>query len=192
MPEGPVIALAGLPALPRLSLTQWLLAAALAVIAALLIALYGFRVDLPLIGWVGPKGVIAERDDARATVAKMTAERNAAIAESKRIAKANTATTEKADADVTDNLARESTGADAFIAAGGVRRCPTARANPAPASEGPAVDAGAGAVPVMDDVQVVTVLPEDVRICTENTVKARAWRDWGLLIEANSGAKTDE
>jgi hypothetical protein len=35
---------------------------------------------------------------------------------------------------------------------------------------------------------VVTVLPEDVRICTENTVKARAWQAWGLEIEENHEA----
>lgn len=58
------LGLVGLPALPRLSVTQWLLAGALAVIAALLIALYGLQIDLPLIGKVGPEGVIAERDTA--------------------------------------------------------------------------------------------------------------------------------
>ena len=181
-----MIGLPGLPILPRLSLTQWLLTAALAVIAALLIALYGLRIDLPLIGWVGPEGVIAERDEARATVKTMIAERNKAIAESGRIAKANTDATEKADSDVTENLAQGRSDADRFIAAGGVRRCPAARADTPAPGQSAGIDAGAGAVPVMDDLPVVTVLPEDVRICTENTVKARAWQAWGLSIEANS------
>jgi hypothetical protein len=181
-----MIGLPGLPILPRLSLVQWLLAAALAVAAALLIALYGLQIKLPLIGWVGPEGVIAQRDEARAKVAAMISERKAAIAESERIARANADATEKADSDVTANLAQERAGADAFIAAGGVRRCPAARDNAPAAGQSPAVDAGAGAVPVVDDVPVVAVLPEDVLICTENTVKARAWQDWGLSIAKNS------
>lgn len=83
MPEGNLmgpLALAGLPALPRLSLTQWLLAGALAVIAALLIALYGLQIDLPLIGKIGPEGVIAERDTAlteRDAARKLRAEERA-------------------------------------------------------------------------------------------------------------------
>ena len=132
------------------------------------------------------------RAEMQIIIDRKEAARLAAIAESLRIAALNTQATRKADEDVTENLARESAGADAFIAAGGVRRCPTARADTSAPGQGPAVDAGAGAVPVMDDVPVVTVLPEDVRICTENTVKARAWQQWGLSIEANSGAKTDE
>lgn len=120
-----------------------------------------------------------------AVQAQWDAARAAAKAASDRIAKANTTATEKANTDVTENLAREGAGADAFIARGGVRPCP-ARTNPAAQGGSAAVDAGSGALPVMDDVPaVVTVLPEDVRICTENTVKAQAWREWGLAIEAN-------
>lgn len=113
------------------------------------------------------------------------AARQAAITESLRLAALNAETTRKADADVTRNLAQERVGADAFIARGGVRQCPPARAHTPAPDQGAGIDAGAGALPVMDDVPVVTVLPEDVRICTENTVKARAWREWGLSIEAN-------
>jgi hypothetical protein len=80
---------------------------------------------------------------------------------------------------------QERAGADAFIARGGVRQCPAARTDTPAADQGPGIDAGRSALPVMDDVPVVTVLPEDVRICTENTVKARAWREWGQAIEAN-------
>lgn len=124
----------------------------------------------------GRAAVQAQWDDARAK----------AKAESDRIAAKNAETTRKADTDETRNLAQERGNADAFIARGGVRPCPAPRTN-APAEGGSAaVDAGAGAVPLVDDVPVVTVLPEDIRICTENTVKARAWREWGLGIEANS------
>lgn len=116
------------------------------------------------------------------------AARLAAVKESLRIAALNTQATRKADEDVTTNLAKERAGVDDFIARGGVRRCDTARTDTAPADQGTSVDGGSGSLPVMDDVPVVTVLPEDVRICTENTVKARAWREWGLSIEANQGA----
>jgi hypothetical protein len=123
----------------------------------------------------GRAAVQAQWDDARAK----------AQAESDRIAKANTTATEKANTDVTENLAQERGGADAFIARGGVRPCPAPRTNTPAADQSPGIDAGRSALPVMDDVPVVTVLPDDVLICTENTVKAQAWREWGLTIEAN-------
>jgi hypothetical protein len=125
------------------------------------------------------------RAEMQIIIDRKEAARLAAVDESLRLAALHAQATRKADADVTRNLAQERAGADAFIAAGGVRRCPAPRADSAPAGQGAGVDAGAGALPVVDDVPVVAVLAEDVRICTENTVKARAWREWGLAIEAN-------
>jgi len=125
------------------------------------------------------------RAEMQVIIDRMEAARQAAVAESEMIAALNDAATEKANADVDRKLVQERAGADAFIARGGVRRCPTARANTPAPGEGTGVDAGAGALPVMDDLPVVTVLPDDVLICTENTVKARAWQQWGLSIEAN-------
>ena len=152
----------------------------------------GFTIDLPLLPAFGPKGLIAERDDALASNARLLAERKAAIANGARIAGANTAATEKADTDERAELEVELPAAERFIAAGGVRRCPSARADTAASGQGPGLDAGEGALPIMDDVPVVTVLPEDVRICTENTAKARAWQQWGLSIEANHAAPVTE
>ena len=141
--------------------------------------------------WERDRHADAREDETRAEmqiiIDRKEAARQAAITESLRLAALNAQATRKADADVTENLSQERRGADAFIAAGGVRRCPTARADTSPAGQSPAIDAGAGALPVMDGLPLVTVLPEDVRICTENTVKARAWREWGLAIEANQG-----
>jgi hypothetical protein len=168
------------------------MAVMLAVIAALLIALYGLQIKLPLIGWVGPDGVIAERDEARATVTTMLAERKAAIDNGARIAVANTAATEKADTDEKAQMEIDRPAAERFIAAGGVRRCPSPRADAAASDQGAGLDEGEGALPVMDDVQLVTVLPEDVRICTENTRNARIWQQWGLTIEANHAAPVTE
>lgn len=166
-------------------------AALMAVFAAVqTVRIDGLQISLPLIGSIGPKGLIAERDEARAKAAKLLRQRDAAIANSKRVAAANATATEKANADEKAELEIARPAAERFIAAGGVRRCPTARADTAPAREGAGIDAGAGALPVMDDVPVVTVLPDDVRICTENTVKARKWQQWGLSIEANHAANT--
>lgn len=148
----------------------------------------GLRIDLPLIGSIGPRGLIAENADLVAANKEFLAQRNAARAESARIAKANIAATEKANADEKAELETALPAAERFIAAGGVRRCPAARADTAARDQGPGINAGAGALPVMDDVPVVTVLPDDVLICTENTVRARAWQAWGLSIEANHAA----
>ena len=125
------------------------------------------------------------RAEMQIIIDRKEAARLAAVAESLRLAALNAETTRKADADVTRNLAQERDGAESFIARGGVRRCPSPRADAPAPGQSPGLDAGGSALPVLDDVPVVTVLPEDVRICTENTVKARAWRDWGLQIEAN-------
>jgi hypothetical protein len=179
---------------------DFIIANALIVVAVLLglltfqtIRIDGLRIDLPLIGMIGPKGLIAENDDLATANKKLLAQRDAARAESQRIAKANTAATEKADADETAELAAEMPASERFIAAGGVRRCPAPRTDAPASGQGSGVDEGGSALPVMDDLpEVVTVLPEDVRICTENTVKARAWQQWGLSIEANSGVKSDE
>jgi hypothetical protein len=126
------------------------------------------------------------RAEMQVIIDRKEAARLAAITESLRIAALHAETTRKADADVKDNLAREGAGADAFIARGGVRRCPAARTNPSPTDQGTRDNAGAGALPELDDLPLITVLPEDVRICTENTVKARAWQQWGLGIEVNN------
>ena len=165
------------------------LLAAVAVFAAVqTIRIDGLRIDLPLIGSIGPRGLIAENADLVAANKEFLAQRNAARAESARIAKANSAATEKANTDEKAELETALPAAERFIAAGGVRRCPTPGTDTATRDQGPGVDAGAGALPVMDDVSVVTVLPEDVRICTETTAKARAWQQWGLSIEANHAA----
>jgi hypothetical protein len=169
---------------------SFLLANALIVMAVLLallavqtIRIDGFRVPVPFVGAVGPVGLKADNEALRAANEALRAEKAAAARLKAQTEAANTRTTEKVNTDVKRNLAQERAGADAFIARGGVRPCPaTARTAE---SGSAAVDAGAGALPVMDEMPVVSVLPEDVRICTENTVKARAWQEWGLGIEAN-------
>ena len=97
-------------------------------------------------------------------------------------------------------------GADAFIAAGGVRAatvdCPSGGAGaPAqnhraghPARTGGAaqLDAAATGRPPADPAlaagvsATVAVLARDVRVCTVNTVKAETAHDWGMGLEALS------
>jgi hypothetical protein len=160
------------------------MAVLLALLAVQTVRIEGFRIRIPLIGAVGPVGLKADNDALRAKVAKLEADKALAARLKAQTEKANNLATEKANNDEQAILSDNRKRTDAFIAAGGVRNaCPrTTR----PASDlGPADDAGGSALPVMDDVPVVTVLPEDVRICTENTAKAKAWREWGLQIEAN-------
>ena len=169
--------------LARFPWRAWAIAALLALLAIQTIRIEGLRIPLPLIGAVGPVGLKADNNALRTAVAKLEADKAIAARLKAQTEQANTRATEKANNDVTQNLRKERTGADAFIARGGVRPCPRTTG---PAQGGSAgVDAGTSALPVMDGVPVVTVLPEDVRICTENTVKARAWREWGLSVEAN-------
>ena len=159
---------------------------AVAGFVAQTIRIDGFRVNLPLIGAVGPIGLKADNTALRVAVAELEADKAAAARLKAQTEVANSRATEKANSHVERNLAKERAGADAFIARGGVRACPT---RAVPTQDRSAVfDAGSGALPELDGVPVVTVLPEDVRICTENTVKAQAWQEWGLSIQANHAA----
>jgi hypothetical protein len=182
---------------------DFVLANALIVIAVLLallavqtIRIDGFRIDPPLLPAFGPKGLKAENARLRADLAQMQRERDAADALAKAVASDNSRATEKANTDVKAELDRQGDRTERFIAGGGVRpSCP--RTAPGGAGDRAGIDARAGALPELDGMQpgdqrgafdppTVTVFAEDVRICTENTVKARAWREWGLGIEANS------
>lgn len=165
-----------------------LLAAVSLFAAVQTVRIDGLQISLPLIGSIGPRGLIAENADLVAANKEFRAQRDAARAESARIAKANIAATEKANADEKAELDTALPAAERFIAAGGVRRCPAPRTDTPASGASAGYDAGAGEVPQLDDVPVVTVLPDDVLICTDNTVKARTWQKWGLSIEANHAA----
>lgn len=171
---------------------DFLLANALIVMAILLallavqtIRIDGLRVDLPLLPPIGPKGLKAENAQLVADNAALLKQRDAARAESLRIAALNVQATRKAEEHETADREIELPASERFIAAGGVRRCPAARTDTPTSSDSALIDERGSALPIVDDVPVVTVLPEDIRICTENTVKARAWREWGLAIKAN-------
>jgi hypothetical protein len=157
----------------------------------------GFRVDLPLLPAFGPKGLIAERDEARATVADLLKASRQARADA--IAARNSEalalielkeTTDEARAEIErTNLER----ARAFAARGGLRaQCDGSGARPpvaAAADRRAEGGDGSGAVPELDDLQggsLVTVTARDVEVCTVNTSRLLAAQPWGLQIEARN------
>lgn len=121
--------------------------------------------------------------------ADVQAQWDKAKAEGERIRKAEEARQAKlskeADRAVIEKTEIERDRIERFIAAGGVRRqaCPRTVSAPLPsAGEREAMREA----PVMDDgeqLPTVAVTPEDVRICTANTLKAEAWRDLLLGLE---------
>jgi hypothetical protein len=148
----------------------------------------GFQIDLPFIGSIGPKGLLAERDEARATVAAMLRQREDAIRNSKRVAAANTAATEKANTDEERYAEIDRADAERFIAANRVRPCPAARADTTAPGDGAERAAAGSDLPILDDrlpEGLVSVPEGDIRICTENTRRLILGRDWALAIEAN-------
>lgn len=92
----------------------------------------------------------------------------------------------------TDNAVYEKRDAtrdrtERFIRSGGVRgqACPGYRD---PEDRGTGDGKAVRGAPELDGAErlpeVVTVLPEDVRICTDNTIKAEEWRKFILGLEA--------
>lgn len=154
----------------------------------------GFRIDLPLLPAFGPKGLIAERDDLAAANAELLAQRNAARAESARIAKANAFATEKANTDEERYAEIDRADAERFIAANRVRRCPAARADTTAPGDGSERAAAGSDLPLLDDQLpegIVSVPEGDIRICTENTRRLILGREWALTIEANHTPVTE-
>lgn len=147
-----------------------------------------------------------ERDahgDAR--YAEGVAEMQTAVQEAERLAEEARANEEKAlralaketDNAVSQSRAVERDSTDRFIAAGGVPDnsvCPSA-----PAATGGVHGAGHGAsvreAPVVDDAAAlpatVRVYPEDVRICTENTILAEEWRELLLGLETRTASESE-
>ena len=93
-----------------------------------------------------------------------------------------------ADRAIIENTASERDRTERFIAAGGVRErsCPRAVSGPLPSTREREAVREAPIVDEREALPTVAVTPEDVRICTDNTVKAEAWRE--LLLKLESGA----
>jgi hypothetical protein len=171
-------ALALIPAWPWAKL-------AIGILAALL-ALQSLRIDglrLPLVGTI-VTGFKAQNAALRAeNAALIAASQEAALKarlDKERREATNQLITERANHATEQNLRSELDRARAFIR---MHQAADHRSRPAATAEdrGSGINAGAGSMPAMDGVLVSEI---DVMICTENTVKARAWRDWGLAISA--------
>ena len=145
------------------------------------------------------------REGYREGVAEVTAKYETAIAEANRAAEAARKSEEEAlvalakgtDDAVEGGLRDELSRARDFIARNRVPNCPGARRPAAPApdrsagdnertSQTPLLDDTATGVDLLPDADAgfVVVPADDVLICTENTVKAEAWRAWGQSLEA--------
>lgn len=156
--------------------------------------------DLGPLGEVGPKGFKARIAGLQADLATFKDARDAANREAL-AARASEELALKALSQETDNAilqARAEVAGDLerFIAAGGLpdRGCPRRPAAPgplhgagdgAPLREAPELD-GPAPLPELPEAgpAIVRVSPEDVRICTANTILAEEWRDLLLGLEA--------
>lgn len=154
------------------------LIAYIALIAFLWIKLYG------ILWW---DGAIEQRDKARAETAQVIQAGKEALAQQIALNQATKAkyeaAAEKADHEHSIELADAMSRTDRFIRAGGLRKAGGSGASVANApAEGEAAGSGNGR---SESAELVTVTADDVRICTANTVRLQAVREWGLeLVKA--------
>lgn len=162
-----------------------ILALAFVVLVALL-AVQTARIDGFGIWPFKVKGYAEKLADAEAYVDRIEAAQDEAL---KRAVEArNKAEREYADlAGKVDDNANEQTAAwagpiERFIAANRVRCPASAASGPIAPAEDHSTGSGqeASAAPLMDGV---VVTPDDVRICTANTLQAEAARDWAMGLE---------
>jgi hypothetical protein len=137
--------------------------------------------------WAWERDNHADNREAK-TRAEMQAEIDAADRErAKALAseeEAIKALAKRTDSNVEQARAANRDRTERFIASGGLQ-CPTARSGDA-ARGSAGSSAPVHQAPVLDGtqpVQVVGVTAEDVRICTDNTLKAEALRDYALGLE---------
>lgn len=137
--------------------------------------------------WRGKERAEGERDDAKAETAQVIQAGKEALAQQIALNEATKAkyeaAAEKADHEHSIQLADAMSRADRFIRAGGLRKAGGSGASVANTpAEGQAAGSGDGAGP---GSELVAVTPDDVRICTANTVRLQAVREWGLeLVKA--------
>jgi hypothetical protein len=162
----------------------------------LLIAAYGYGCVQYDKGWdEGRAELEAEYREALAKATRKAQE--AKEAEEAALAKL----AEETDNAVEQELRSELDRARDFIRRNRVQPCPRGAASgpTTPAEDrSPGDDAGAGEAPIVDETATgVDLLPDadegfvvvpstDVLICTEAVIKAEAWREWGLELEARN------
>jgi hypothetical protein len=193
-------------------LREWIIANLLIIVAVLAVLMTviaitqavrinGFRIDLPLVPAFGPKGLIAERDEARALLGQFKAARdqaNAAAVAARESEEQALKQLAKGTDDAIEQSRRRAAGStERFIAAGGVpdhHRCPGGPVAPGtvhgPGSAAPlhhpAELDGAAPLPDLPQAEIVRVTGDDVRICTANTIIAEEARDLLLGLEART------
>lgn len=148
----------------------------IALIAFLWIKLYGF------LWW---DGAIEQRDKSRAETAQVIQAGKEALARQIALNQATKAkykaAAEKADHEHSIELADAMSRADRFIRAGGLRQ---AGGSGAGVANSPAEGEAAGGSDAARS-DAVLVSADDVRICTANSVRLQAVREWGLeLVKA--------
>jgi len=135
--------------------------------------------------WRGKERAEGERDKARAETAQVIQAGKEALAQQIALNEATKAkyeaAAEKADHDYRIALADADRRTDRFIRNNRVRQAGGSGAGASsPAAEGEAAERGNGA-----GADAVLVSADDVRICTANTVRLQAVREWGLeLVKA--------
>ena len=167
------------------TITLAVIGIALAIAAVQTVHLEGFKVwPLSVEGWK-PKAERLERDLANVRQAQAIAKVKARAARLEQEARYR-ALAERIDDNAKQDMGSAVDAAERFIAAGGVRSKAVGsdRIGTGTSPEGGSAGdiEGTSAAPVMDE-GTVAVTPDDVRICTINTVKAEAAREWALGIE---------
>lgn len=198
-------------AVPALSIRQ---VAALVLVAALAIvaAVQTWRIEaeplrLPLglsIGVEGFRAKVARLEaEARAADAARIEANRQALAQKQRFEQDYLLLAEKADVEIDEAIGDERDRMERFIAAGGVRGARVCPGGPAatPADHGARQRAAVREAPELDGAEplrdagaaatAVSVLPDDVRICTTNTILAEQWRALLLDLERASKEKDD-
>jgi hypothetical protein len=168
------------------------LAGVMTVVAAVqTVRLDGFQIRAPLIGTVGPQGWIAKAQKAereRAEFVRLQLEAEARyLAEIAELSRKSEQLAKEVDRAEEQFRASQLELARRFIAAGGVRG-QTNRDIAAPdptGGDGAGLGEGGGRVPVVDGMlATVMVYASDVEICTINTSRLMAAREWGLELES--------
>lgn len=153
-----------------------------AIIALLALSAWQYR---------GKRAAFTERDAARAqTAACITAGKQAQAAQialNKAAEAKSAAIAKETDIAHSKDLAGANAAADRYIAANRVRPHGGSGASKASAGAEDAVaEGGNGTGPEAD---LVAVTPADVMICTANTVRLQAVRDWGQALKAEGLAE---
>lgn len=181
--------------IPRLTVAgilralPWFIAAlALAFAAFQQFRISGFGIHLPLIGFVGIEGKDKKIDRLEGEIQSMIDAQNMAAnlqqAVNDEMERGFDRLAERIDENVQVQLGAARAATDSFIARNRVQPCPAPPAGrPDRTAEGDSAGSSEGAS-AMPDLGGVLVSERDVRICTDNTIKAIAGHELATELEA--------